>query len=267
MVRKTDPISWTSGISFFFMVKLGLLPQLFTHGLAISASLTAQIRQAMALSTLATSNVTEAYKACQQWQQMLEDEIIVGKLDSMAGLCQGLYASCLVRIGRDDQAIDVYDAAIQAIMAGEGYGANQQNMMDDLTLGKARSLQRLLRYSQARDTFLQSESEQGVCGAAISALRLGDSKDALRILGDSSNRIHGEAQSMWSVLSYLHCNELKEKERWLQLLSVTSTESPLYRWIYYALEKPDATNSCSVGKEDTTALDLIKIKPHYFWYS
>ena len=72
-----------------------------------------RIYQAIALSKDAQSNITAAYLATSAWKRLLQGELLsVVKSDSKEApislearilvMCQGLYASTLTRIGRDE---------------------------------------------------------------------------------------------------------------------------------------------------------------------
>jgi hypothetical protein len=89
---------------------------------------------------------------------------------SEEALCRALSASCLVRVGKDEDAVNAYDLALEL---KDCLDANTQQ---DLILGKAQALQRRLRYDEAKNQYLQSFSECGAVEAVTCALRLGETE-------------------------------------------------------------------------------------------
>jgi hypothetical protein len=67
---------------------------------------------------------------------------------SEEALCRALSASCLVRVGKDEDAVNAYDLALEL---KDCLDANTQQV---LILGKAQALQRLLRYDKAKNQYL-----------------------------------------------------------------------------------------------------------------
>jgi hypothetical protein len=209
----------------------------------------------MTTSTRAANNITAAYEACQQWQDILQDDGPSSSLDvNIVAISRALQASCLVRIGRDDQAIDVYDQALQL------QGCLDEETRQDVSLGKAQALQRLLKYDQAKEQFLQTASslERGAVGAATCALRLGDMDNAIAILRQHYSRElsnQGQAGGMLATLLVLNSEMSAQEAR--PLLEQASETSVLYRWISHVLCRP--TNPVSETTGSPTFLDLIKI--------
>ena len=209
----------------------------------------------MTTSTRSANNITAAYEACQQWQDILQDDGPASSLDvNIVAICRALQASCLVRIGRDDQAIGVYDQALQL------KACLDEKTRQDVSLGKAQALQRLLRYDEAKEQFLQTASslERGALGAATCALRLSDVDDAIAILRQYCSRElynTGQAGGMLATLLVLNSEMSAQTAR--PLLEQASETSVLYRWISHVLYRP--TNSVSETAGNPTFLDLIKI--------
>lgn len=209
----------------------------------------------MTTSIQSTNNITAAYEACQQWQDILQDDGPSSSLDgNIVAISRALQASCLVRIGRDDQAIDVYDQALQL------QACLDEKTRQDVSLGKAQALQRLLKYDRAKEQFLQTASslERGALGAATCALRLGDVDDAIAILRQHCSRElsnQGQAGGMLATLLVLNSEMSSQEAR--PLLEQASETSVMYRWISHVLCHP--TNSVSDTAGNPTFLDLIKI--------
>jgi hypothetical protein len=213
-----------------------------------------KVRHAMQLSTLSSSNITAAQEAVKSWKDIL---IHAPRLDNnVVALCRALSASCLVRVGKDEDAIDAYDLALEL---KEWLDANTQQ---DLVLGKAQALQRLLRYNEAKHQYLQSSSERGAVGAATCALRLGETGSALEILSELCKKkgdegIISSAKGMWGTLQYLEAGTSDPALDSLQ----SADNLPLYRWIYSTLSRsslvpPDIISG--VPDQDNFR-DLIKI--------
>jgi hypothetical protein len=209
----------------------------------------------MTTSTRSANNITAAYEACQQWQDILRDDAPSSSLEfNIVAISRALQASCLVRIGRDDQAIGVYDQALQL------QAFLDEKTRQDVSLGKAQALQRLLKYDQAKEQFLQAASslERGALGAATCALRLGDVHDAIAILRQHCSREvsnQGQAGGMLATLLVLNSEMSAQEAR--PLLEQASETSVLYRWISHVLCRP--TSSVFEKAGDPTFLDIIKI--------
>lgn len=109
-----------------------------------------KIRRGMHLSQEAKHNVTAAEEACSVWENVLSRPSVCSASESIItqdvlSLSKTLYASCLVRVGRDSDAISVYDSCL-----------NVSDKLEESTqwrLSKARCLQRLLKYSDAAEEF------------------------------------------------------------------------------------------------------------------
>jgi hypothetical protein len=248
----------TKAILFFPYVWIGiffLTPMTWGLSSPPSPMLLSSIRQAMTTSIQSANNITAAYEACQQWQDILQDDGPSSSLDgNIVAISRALQASCLVRIGRDDQAIDVYDQALQL------QACLDEKTRQDVSLGKAQALQRLLKYDRAKEQFLQTASslERGALGAATCALRLGDVDDAIAILRQHCSRElsnQGQAGGMLATLLVLNSEMSSQEAR--PLLEQASETSVMYRWISHVLCHP--TNSVSDTAENPTFLDLIKI--------
>jgi hypothetical protein len=248
----------TKAILFFPYVWIGiffLTPMTWGLSSPPSPMLLSSIRQAMTTSIQSTNNITAAYEACQQWQDILQDDGPSSSLDgNIVAISRALQASCLVRIGRDDQAIDVYDQALQL------QACLDEKTRQDVSLGKAQALQRLLKYDRAKEQFLQTASslERGALGAATCALRLGDVDDAIAILRQHCSRElsnQGQAGGMLATLLVLNSEMSSQEAR--PLLEQASETSVMYRWISHVLCRP--TNSVSDTAGNPTFLDLIKI--------
>lgn len=119
------------------------------------------VQQAMDLTKQGAGDIALAYSATNLWNRILNadnnnDNSSSEKMpsndlpDPIRAICYALYASCLVRVGRDDDALIVYDNALSL----------KQYLQTDartaVEIGKANSLQRLLQYEQAAQQFLEA---------------------------------------------------------------------------------------------------------------
>lgn len=175
-----------------------------------------KIRRGMLLSQEAKHNVTAAEEACRVWESVLSRPSVVSSSSSsivtqdVLSLSKTLYASCLVRVGRDGEAVSVYDSCLNN---------NDNNQKEDIAfagsshdtikwrLAKARCLQRLLKYSDAAEELSrvmadakrnnneknaaseseQQQQQQARMGAATCILRsTGDVARARKILAEAS---------------------------------------------------------------------------------
>jgi tetratricopeptide (TPR) repeat protein len=247
-----------------------------SHGL--SENLQQQIQNAIQLSSIGKTNITAAHDACQTWQSILfgtNNDDDVGNIEvlhqprmenGILVLCQALYASCLVRIGRDDKAVFVYDLALQNIHMQKHIHMNDENNDLLLLLGKAQAHQRLLQYEHAKDTFhmlcrLDPYKHSYMMGAATCCLRLNQPKEACAIVEaycncnkaivvqevqqeeeeasiDPSDLDAANANAFLGVLKYAFL-EQEDTMQIIPLLQAAAGASPLYQWIYGTLSTTD----------------------------
>ena len=144
-----------------------------------------RIRRGMLLSQEAKHNVTAAEEACGVWENVLSkisssssSSSIVA--DDVLSLSKSLYASCLVRVGRDAEAVSIYDSCLA--------GNNNNNDDDDdeerseattteWRLARARCLQRLLRYSDATEEYSRVVAALVPAAGANDLVRSNDDDD------------------------------------------------------------------------------------------
>ena len=129
-----------------------------------------RIRRGMLLSQEAKHNITAAEEACSVWERVLSSTTTTTTTPSSASLSvviasdirslsKTLYASCLVRVGRDAEAISVYDSCLDDDNNNNDNGNidarenNNQAAKTKWRLSKARCLQRLLKYSTAAEEY------------------------------------------------------------------------------------------------------------------
>lgn len=177
-----------------------------------SLSLFDRVRIAMKLSENGVLNITASEEACAKWDDILKCGETKQLLPSAVLLCLELHAACLVRIGNDEGALLVYDEALSL-----AENSQEGSFMHRLHLGKAKSLQRLLRYKGAFDQFILAGEEDGISGAITCAFRQGNL---------SAAKVHGVA-AIKNVISFF-----SEKDENLEDLRAASVSSLLYRWLF-----------------------------------
>jgi hypothetical protein len=210
------------------------------------------VNQAVQATKQATGNITAAFEACSRWNQVLmETDTSTYIPESIRAMCYPLQASCLVRTGQDEEAIQVYDKAMQL------KDLLNEDTREDVILGKAYSFQRLMKYDEAREQFQLSTSSKATRGAATCALRLGDMDAALVLLVRKGER-DLETNAMLATIQYLMSTEPSLEESNLDLLQKAGTFFPLYRWIYMALSKGKASSTKDAVPQ-TSTLDLASL--------
>jgi hypothetical protein len=210
------------------------------------------VNQAIQATKQAAGNITAAFEACNRWNQVLMEEDPSKDIpESIRAMCYPLQASCLVRTGQDQEAIQVYNKAMQL------KDFLNEDTREDVILGKAYSFQRLMKYDEAREQFQLSTSSKAARGAATCALRLGDIDAALVLLERQSER-DLETTAMLATIQYLMSAEAYLEASNLDLLQKAGAFFPLYRWIHMALSKGKAMSK-SDAVPRTSPLDLAAL--------
>jgi tetratricopeptide (TPR) repeat protein len=226
-----------------------------------------QLQNAIQLSAASRSNITAAYSACELWSKILlstdltshestqHNTFIVANRPVMV-LCHALYASCLVKTGRDEEAISMYDTALDNLELGKrDADAQTRKNQKNIILGKAQALQRLLRYREAKHQFqlLQSmdlTNFRFTMGVVTCCLRLQEPEEAKGALSKyckvtnvdntwselSSTEDVILAKTMLAIINYLL--QSKEDIQFPEaIISIESTTnmSLLYQWILASL--------------------------------
>jgi len=243
------------GASFFLLAAVRVVG--WSDWTTPSSNALTQIRRAMELSNESGRNITAAYQACELWDQLAKDDVLPNP--TIRAMCWALQASCLVRIGRDDDALVVYDKAIEL------QEHLQPDTRENVIVGKARSLQRLLQYEKAKQQFGQSTSANAIVGAATCALRLGDLSGAIRLLEGCNRQQEDhvvEAKAMLATLNYLERHTTNDAD--LSILQRAAALSPLYHWIYMLLlSDPNLSESNQsfdeIPNTSSDFLDLIVV--------
>ena len=242
-----------------------------------------KIRRGMHLSQEAKHNVTAAEEACSVWENVLSRPSVSSSSESIItqdvlSLSKTLYASCLVRVGRDPEAVSVYDSCLNSL--------NNHEESTQWRLAKARCLQRLLKYADAAEEYEKvvadaksgNDKRDATKGASTCILRSsGNVERARKILNEASD---DNSLLLFCCLEYLETgketpamNQLHEvlsKTNVMSLdednsLNSTSNSSLIYRWILSTLkqhyrhrnhlESDTSTSSPSDGERASTTLD------------
>ena len=253
-----------------------------------------KIRCGMRLSQEANNNITAAEEACSIWEEVLSSSSIASSSSSSSlispdvlSLSKTLYASCLVRVGRDVDAISIYDSCLDNDKDRQGIQQQQQQQqIIKWRLAKAQCLQRLLRYTAAAEEYAvaindnvdsndnDNESEgKARMGAATCIMRsTGNVTRALDILLSTTNTTNSDTNTRSSAtvlllsycLNYIESGEIDRSVDQLNhsLTPVTdnadyendSTSSSmflLYRWILAGLRRKKQNKDSKFGLFDT----------------
>lgn len=247
------------------------------------------IRRGLAASQRASANITAALEACDIWEDLwkqLEEEETepndnnnIPPPSNVLQLCQTLYASCLVRVGRDADAIAVYD---QLCIAVGNIPTTDHTTMLQWRVSKAKCHQRLLNYKSAlreyqmvlhqqqRNTTIPSPpmaaqvSSTAMTGAITCAMRLGNVTVAQESIGQLSKHYSPSyvrtAQKDQTVtcfclaaaIGYLQDgNRMRAVEQLQRLLAQQPTDTHfLYQWILLVLMQ-SFTSSGGTGDDGT----------------
>jgi hypothetical protein len=224
----------------------------------------ATIRKAMQLSTEGQHNITAAYEASSLWFSILGEEdqrqpAVVQP--EITVICKALHASTLTRIGKDEDAVLVYDSILS--MEDERTTLNFESLLD-VRVGRAKAMQRLMRYNDAQKEYLaashlissskvnakgferfQRKLDEYTYNAALCALRLKDIFGAEKILmkryTSSRNGVSSDVEGSLGIIrmeiekKYGEMKLTKESEDPMQMIynaSLSSEANPLFSWIY-----------------------------------
>ena len=256
------------------LCKLGVAAALTTvQRRAIALS---RIRRGMLLSQEANNNVTAAEEACSVWESVLSRPSISSPTSSIItpdvlSLSKTLYASCLVRVGRDSEAVSVYDSCLDAT----DFSENPEEFTK-WRVSKARCLQRLLKYSEAAEEYAKVvegakgsndiDKSASVMGASTCILRSsGDVVRAREILTEASD---DESRLLSYCLEYLETGKEAKAVSLLQevlstanvkiskesnTLNVSTTSFLLFQWIYASLKQKHWNKNNPETKRSTSA--------------
>lgn len=217
-------------------------------------------RRAIDLTNKANADPSFAHEACILWRSILEAPDGDGlepplPLAAMPA-AHALHASALVRVGRDREAVAEYQKAIDFSVIGGGTLTKDEV---DIRMGMGKSLQRMLRYDDAADTFLDAaercanirdQNEQSLswveCAhadavrrAAICKMRVSNLDSAVAIL----EAFEGQDVEVTGMLGAQRCiqmwsvgaderHELFHNARSLLLDASCKSSSPVYHWLY-----------------------------------
>ncbi|KAG7339471.1 tubulin-tyrosine ligase family protein [Nitzschia inconspicua] len=244
-----------------------------------SFNTTEKILFGLAASQKAATNITAAMEACDIWDDIFrkdEQDLVQAEISpQVIQLSRTLHASCLVRIGRDSEAIPIYDYCINKDCNCSS-SKNENNLSLEANhnkhiiavaqwrLSKAKCHQRLLDYSQAfmdyRDV-LEEETisnvallEQALQGAVTCALRLGNvtlAQEIFPIHHDTFKIPSPDTACLAAVIRYLHSGDRNGAVE--RLRSSVQQNWFLYQWILSVLQ------SSSENDDDNRMSDFLPI--------
>lgn len=154
-----------------------------------------------------------------------------------------LYASSLARLGRDKEALVQYKESLEFL---EGQ-SNVSVAEIDVRMGMGKSLQRLLRYRDAKDMFLDvafrcsgEESFLASCSEALQrgvlcCMRLGDVEDALSAIDEfEAVTKHKKQKYITGIKGALLLTQSKygvDVDEARNLLKYAESESIMFKWL------------------------------------
>jgi hypothetical protein len=255
--------------------------------------LTSKIRLGLQASQQAKVNITAAEEACDVWKEIFDQIIVVAQKrkrqhppiiisPQVMKLSNTLYASCLVRVGRDSDAILIYDYCLETFVDGSSV-----EELCQWKLGKAQCLQRLLNYSSAMaayQTILDENDEASVAytdralmGATTCALRIGNVSLAQDIIlsHNLDGKLSGTADLLATCLEYLNTGDVEEtasrlKDRLAKKLveeSSSKSSTFLYQWIFSSMMthcKPHQNYLSELQSTKATRADELKSPEEFF---
>ena len=186
----------------------------------MSQALLSRVKAAMTATTASQSNMTMAYEACDLWSTL---PICDFPSDSVRAISSVLHATCLARVGRDAEAVEVYQSCLQM----EKY--LELVTLEDVKIGRASALQRLMRYDEAMHQFLDCDiaNRRGIMGALTCCLRLGQVERAVRLLETRSSDV--QSRAMLETLKLLQGTPMNAYQR--ERIHDAAVDSQLFRWI------------------------------------
>ena len=230
-----------------------------------------KIQAAIRLSSM-QNNITAIHIACEEWESVFHANARSERLQletNIFSLCHALYASCLVRIGRDEDAILQYDEALKLLNNDKAKDKIVNSNIRDVIHGKAQAFQRLLQYTNAKDEFQtlvqrypnDENVEKYMIGVVNCYLRLEEVIEARQFLEDCSQRSTKNrqeipsAKAMLGILKYL---ESGIPTKTLDALEPALNISPLYMWIHHCLQ-PTSIKSINLPNTNQAFFELIKV--------
>ena len=229
-----------------------------------------KVRHAIELTNKANEDPSFGDESCRLWTEILSKDISADddeyKLPLPLGAMSashGLFASTLVRMGKDKMAVVEYTNALNYLNEDGALSRPMTEEEFDIRVGMGRSLQRLLRYREASEVFMDVNARYenfivagetpnnemnwihlanviSIKSAALCFMRCGNLNLAISVL-ETYNGKDAEINAMncalilielSSAISVLH-NADERFERAMQLLrgATASSISCLYRWI------------------------------------
>jgi hypothetical protein len=244
-------------IAFLAGVVRLVSPMVAAPGSQLSPKRLNQVRRAMVTTTESGTNITQAYNACEQWDEIMVDADNLP--ENIRGICYALQASTHARLGQDALALDSYRSCLKLKRQ------LSEDTIYDATMGKAFALQRLMKYNEASLTFLECDTERACIGAVTCLLRLDDVHRAEKVLCNFK-RTHQdsiETEALLGILLLMRSRTNSDKIEATRFLSPNCDKSPLYRFAYAVATKTDTLASTS-SQNSFDSLDLASVNQSPF---
>jgi hypothetical protein len=204
----------------------------------------------MTATTESPTNVGKAYEACEMW-----DELPMSDLPpAVRAVSSVLHATCLARVGRDDDALQAYETCLDH---NQESTLLEPKTLQDAIIGRSSALQRLMRYDEAIEQFLlvQDEHDRGTLGAVTCCMRLGQLERATRILEE--RKANKQVCATLALLTILQGAAVDDDA--VEALQAAAPESPLFQWLANVVG-----TSPSKRQYDYDALELAAINQSPF---
>ena len=237
-------------------MRLLIIATVLVESIALVARLSSEsikaLRHATALTNRANADPSYASDACKLWSSILtkKEDVMLLPRDVLSA-AHALYASALVRMGRDKDAIVQYQSSLDYCSTEMHISSNEI----DVRMGLGKSFQRLLRYGEAKSVFLYIASRcsaheklhsyysEALQRTVLCSMRLGEGT-AFDIIRDFEISTKGRAIDLDIVgikgaLLLLHSVAENNKADACDLLkrASESTDSILYKWLYFITQQ------------------------------
>lgn len=210
----------------------------------MTQALLSRVKAAITATKASQSNITLAYEACDTWSALPISDF---SSDSVRAISFVLHATCLARVGRDAEAVGVYQSCLQM----EKY--LEPMTLEDVKIGRASALQRLMRYDEAMHQFLDggNANRRGIMGGVTCCLRLGQLERAVKLLETQSSDV--QSRAMLETLKLLQGSPIEVYQR--ELFNAAAVDSPLFRWIGQVTDVARTPGSNSFDHLEVSAIN------------
>eukprot|EP00548_Thalassiothrix_antarctica_P020824 CAMPEP_0194196116 /NCGR_PEP_ID=MMETSP0154-20130528/76497_1 /TAXON_ID=1049557 /ORGANISM="Thalassiothrix antarctica, Strain L6-D1" /LENGTH=496 /DNA_ID=CAMNT_0038920693 /DNA_START=68 /DNA_END=1556 /DNA_ORIENTATION=- len=177
------------------------------------------VRKAMGKAIESRVHISKAYEACELWDG-IDFQMLPKKVRATAFALQ---AACLVRVGKDTDALPVYDNCLKLREELE------EKTFEDVKIGKASTLQRCMFYDEAINQYLE-------CSSKSMLFETKEFDKAIQILENQSDQDDYEIMGMRGLLHLMKDDENVENIDMIHLIDASKI-SPLFQWICCILDQ------------------------------